>query len=65
MANRLLERLLDQPRPPKICHLVVNVAGKSDPLIQDVSRLRKAELQFIFLISHSQVHENPQEVEGI
>uniref|UniRef100_A0A1I7VJY0 Uncharacterized protein n=1 Tax=Loa loa TaxID=7209 RepID=A0A1I7VJY0_LOALO len=26
---------MDQSRPPKICHLVVNVAGKSDPLIQD------------------------------
>ncbi|EFO18996.1 hypothetical protein LOAG_09500 [Loa loa] len=35
LANRLLERLMDQSRPPKICHLVVNVAGKSDPLIQD------------------------------
>ncbi|KAK6101814.1 BTG family protein [Brugia pahangi] len=37
LANRLLERLMDQSRPPKICHLVVNVAGKSDPLIQDAA----------------------------
>uniref|UniRef100_A0A0R3RHZ2 Anti_prolifrtn domain-containing protein n=1 Tax=Elaeophora elaphi TaxID=1147741 RepID=A0A0R3RHZ2_9BILA len=37
LANRLLEQLMDQSRPPKICHLVVNVAGKSDPLIQDVA----------------------------
>ncbi|VDK68212.1 unnamed protein product [Onchocerca ochengi] len=37
LANRLLERLMDQSRPPKVCHLVVNVAGKSDPLIQDAA----------------------------
>ncbi|CAG9531943.1 unnamed protein product [Cercopithifilaria johnstoni] len=37
LANRLLERLMDQSCPPKICHLVVNVAGKSDPLIQDAA----------------------------
>ncbi|KAL4002554.1 BTG family protein [Acanthocheilonema viteae] len=37
LANRLLERFTDQSCPPKICHLVVNVAGKSDPLIQDAA----------------------------
>uniref|UniRef100_A0A915PER6 Anti-proliferative protein domain-containing protein n=1 Tax=Setaria digitata TaxID=48799 RepID=A0A915PER6_9BILA len=37
LANRLLERLMDQSRPPKVCHLVVNVAGKSDPLVQDAA----------------------------
>ncbi|VDK78620.1 unnamed protein product [Litomosoides sigmodontis] len=37
LANRLLERLMNQSRPSRICHLVVNVAGKSDPLIQDAA----------------------------
>ncbi|VDN08010.1 unnamed protein product [Thelazia callipaeda] len=37
LANQLLEHLLDDAQAPKVFHLVVNVAGKSDPLIQNVS----------------------------